>query len=89
MIIFKTAYFYMLAVKINLIKIIKRIYFKTNFYRNIGLTKNTKSIFFFPNPFLMSSFTNYKKFTHKINNIDPSKLWDQNYSTMRTKERST
>ncbi len=78
--ILKTAFFYVLAVKINLIKIIKRIYFKTNFYRDTLVTKIPNQFFFFPNPFLMSSFTNYKKFTHKINNIDPSKLWNGKYS---------
>ena len=78
--ILKTAFFYVLAVKINLIKIIKRIYFKTNFYRDTLVTKIPNQFFFFPNPFLMSSFTNYKKFTHKINNIDPNKLWNGKYS---------
>ena len=86
MIILKTAYFYILAVKINLIKILKKIYFKTGFYKKSLITKVPGQFFFFPNPFLMSSFSNYKKFAFQINNLDPNKFWEQNYSIKEKRE---
>ena len=86
MISIKTAYYYILAVKINLIKIFKKVYFKTGFYKK-SLNSNIPSqFFFFPNPFLMSSFSNYKKFAFRINSLDPKKFWDQNHSTKEKKE---
>ena len=57
MIILKTAYFYILAVKINLIKILKKIYFKTGFYKKSLITKVPGQFFFFPNPFLLNLST--------------------------------
>ena len=34
----------------------------------------------------MSSFSNYKKFAFQINNLDPNKFWDQNYSHKEKRE---
>ncbi len=82
----KTAYYFILAVKINLRKIIKKIYFTTGFYKKTLVSKVPSQFFFFPNPFLMSSFTNYKKFAFQINNLDPNKFWNQNYSSKEKKE---
>ena len=86
MISLKTAYYYILAVKINLIKTFKKIYFTTNYYKRSLASKVPNQFFFFPNPFLMSSFSNYKKFAFQINNIDPNKFWDQNYTIKEKKE---
>ena len=86
MISLKTAYYYILAVKINFIKIFKKIYFTTGFYKKSLITKVPSQFFFFPNPFLMSSFSNYKKFAFQINNLDPNKFWDQNYSRKEKRE---
>ncbi len=80
MISLKTAYYYILAVKINFIKIFKKIYFTTGFYRKSLVSKIPSQFFFFPNPFLMSCFSNYRKFAFKINDLDPNKFWFQNYS---------
>ena len=82
----KTAYYYILAVKINFIKIFKKIYFTTGFYKKSLITKVPSQFFFFPNPFLMSSFSNYKKFAFQINNLDPNKFWGQNYSRKEKSE---
>ena len=82
----KTAYYYILAVKINFIKIFKKIYFTTGFYKKSLISKVPNQFFFFPNPFLMSSFSNYKKFAFQINNLDPDKFWDQNYSHKEIRE---
>ncbi len=86
MISFKTAYYYILAVKINFIKIFKRIYFTTGLYRKSLISKVPSQFFFFPNPFLMSSFSNYKKFAFQINDLDPDNFWTQNYSHKEKRE---
>ena len=86
MISLKTAYYYILAVKINFIKIFKKIYFTTGFYKKSLISKVPNQFFFFPNPFLMSSFSNYRKFAFQINNLDPNKFWDQNYSYKEKRE---
>ena len=86
MISLKTAYYYILAIKINFIKIFKKIYFTTSSYRKSLITKVPSQFFFFPNPFLMSCFSNYKKFAFKINDLDPNKFWTQNYSLKEKKE---
>ena len=86
MISFKTAYYYILAVKINLIKIFKKTYFKTGFYKKSLISKVPSQVCCFPNPFLMSFFSNYKKFAFQINNLNPDKFWDQNYSYKEKRE---
>ena len=82
----KTAYYYILAVKINLTKFFKRIYFTTRFYNKSLISKVPSQFLFFPNPFLMTSFSNYKKFAFQINNLDPNDFWSQNYSSKEKKE---
>ncbi len=82
----KTAYYYILAVKINLTKFLKKIYFSTGFYNRSLISKIPGQFFFFPNPFLMSSFTNYRKFAFQINNLDPNNFWNQRYSPKEKKE---
>ena len=86
MISLKTAYYYILAVKINFIKIFKKIYFTTGFYKRSLISKVPSQFFFFPNPFLMSSISDYKKFSFQINNLDPKKFWEQKYSQKEKRE---
>ena len=86
MISLKTAFYYILAVKINFIKLFKKIYFTTGFYKKSLISKIPNQFFFFPNPFLMSFFSNYRKFAFQINNLDPNKFWSQNYSHNEKKE---
>ncbi len=86
MISLKTAYYYISAVKINLIQILKKIYFKTGFYKKSLVSKVPSQFFFFPNPFLMSSFSNYRNFAFQINSLDPNKFWNKNYSNREKKE---
>ena len=86
MISLKTAYYYISAVKINLIKIFKKIYFKTGFYKKSLISKVPNQFFFFPNPFLMSSFSNYRNFAFQIDSLDPNKFWNENYSNKEKKE---
>ncbi len=86
MINLKTAFYFILAVKINFIKVFKKIYFTTGFYKKSLTSKVPNQFFFFPNPFLMSFFSNYKKFAFQINNLDPNKFWSQNYSQKEKRE---
>ena len=86
MINLKTAFYFILAVKINFIKLFKKIYFTTGFYKKSLISKVPNQFFFFPNPFLMSFFSNYRKFAFQINNLDPNKFWDQNYSQKEKRE---
>ena len=72
--------YYLLAVKINLTKVFKKIYFSTGFYKKSLISKTPSQFFFFPNPFLISHLSNYKKFAFQINNLDPDRFWDQNFS---------
>ena len=71
----KSIYFYFLAIQISLIKFIKKIYFSTNFYNKSLISKTPQQFYFHPNPFLLSSITNYKKYSFKIGEIDPNVFW--------------
>ena len=71
----KSIYFYFLAIQISLIKFIKKIYFSTNYYNKSLISKTPQQFYFHPNPFLLSSITNYKKNSFKISDIDPNIFW--------------
>ena len=71
----KSIYFYFLAVQISLIKFIKKIYFSTSFYNKSLLSKTPQQFYFHPNPFLLSTITNYTKHSFKIGEIDPNLFW--------------
>jgi len=71
----KSVYFYFLALQITLIKFVKKIYFHTDHYNKSLLSKTPNQFYFHPNPFLLSSITNYKKYSFKISEIDPNIFW--------------
>ena len=71
----KSIYFYFLAIQISLIKFIKKIYFSTSYYNKSLVSKTPQQFYFHPNPFLLSSITNYKKYSFKIDEIDPNVFW--------------
>ena len=71
----KSIYFYFLAVQISLIKFFKKIYFSTNFYNKSLISKTPQQFYFHPNPFLLSSIANYKKYSFKVGEIDPNVFW--------------
>jgi len=71
----KSVYYYFLAIKIYISKIIKFIYFSTNFYNRRLKTKIPDQFLFFPNSYLLSPFTSYKIFSFKIPTIDPESIW--------------
>ena len=72
---FKAAYFYFLAVKIVLISFLKNIYFSTNYYNKSLKTKLPEQLYFYPNPFLLSSFISQKIFTVKLSKINVDTFW--------------
>ena len=82
---FKTAYFYLLAVKILLGRFIKNIYFLTNYYNNSLKTKLPEQLYFYPNPFLLSSFVNQKIFTFKLSKINIETFWSE-FNSLKEEE---
>ena len=73
----KAFYFYLMAVKINLFFFFKKIYFTTNHYNKSLETKIPEQFYFYPNPFLLSSFINQKNFTFKLSQINIDTFWDE------------
>ena len=73
----KATYFYFLAVKILLFRFVKKIYFSTNFYNNSLKTKLPEQLYFYPNPFLLSSFVNEKMFNFKLSNVNIDIFWNE------------
>ena len=82
----KSIFFYFLAIQITLTKFIKRIYFSTNYYNKSLTSKTPQQFYFHPNPFLLSSITNYKKYSFKISKIDPNIFWISQKSIREEKE---
>ena len=82
----KSIYFYFLAVQISLIKFLKKIYFSTNFYNKSLISKTPQQFYFHPNPFLLSSITNYKKYSFKVSEIDPNVFWVKKKNNWEEKE---
>ena len=76
MVKFKAAYFYFLAVKILVVRFIKNIYFLTSYYNNSLKTKLPEQLYFYPNPFLLSSFINQKIFTFKLSKVNIDTFWN-------------
>ena len=82
----KSIYFYFLALQISLVKFLKKIYFSTNYYNESLVSETPKQFYFYPNPFLLSSITNYKKYSFKISEIDPNLFWLKKKNTREEKE---
>ncbi len=82
----KSIYFYFLAVQISLIKFFKKIYFSTSFYNKSLISKTPQQFYFHPNPFLLSSITNYKKYSFKVGKIDPNVFWVKKKNNWEEKE---
>ena len=82
---FKAVYFYFLAVKIILSRFLKNIYFSTNYYNKSLKTKLPEQLYFYPNPFLLSSFINQKIFTFKLSKINTKTFWS-NFESQKEEE---
>ena len=75
---FKAAYYYFLAVKITLLRFLKEVYFTTNYYNRSLESKIPEQLYFYPNPFLLSSFVNQKNFLFKLSQINIDTFWVKN-----------
>ena len=82
----KSIYFYFLAVQISLIKFLKKVYFRTNYYNKSLVSKTPQQFYFHPNPFLLSTIKNYKKYSFKISEIDPNIFWKKPKNLTEQKE---
>ncbi len=82
----KSIYFYFLAIKINLIKIIKKVFFTTSYYNKTLKTQIPNKFHFFPNSFLLSSITNYKNFSLNLTDINVDKFWSKQASEFEEKK---
>ncbi len=82
----KSIYFYFLALQITLIKFIKKIYFSTDYYNKSLISKTPQQFYFHPNPFLLSSITNYKEHSFKISKVDPNFFWLEQKNVNEEKE---
>jgi uncharacterized heparinase superfamily protein len=71
----KNVYFYFIALQITFIKFLKKIYFSSNHYYKSLKTKTPQHVNYNPNSFLLSTITDYKKETFKINEIDSNLFW--------------
>jgi len=74
---FRAAYFYFLAVKILLTDFVKKIYFSTSYYNKLLKTKVPEQLYFYPNPFLLSSLVNQKIFTFKLLKVNIDSFWNE------------
>jgi uncharacterized heparinase superfamily protein len=82
---FKAVYFYFLAVKINLFRLLKKIYFKTSYYNKSLKTKLPEQLYFYPNSFLLSSFVDQKNFTFKLSEININTFWTERLNAREEK----
>ena len=82
----KSIYFYFLALQVTLIKFVRKIYFYTDHYNKSLTSKTPQQFYFHPNPFLLSSITNYKKYSFKISEIDPNIFWVKSRTIQDEKE---
>ena len=71
----KSVYFYLIALQITLIRLLKKVYFSSNHYNKSLQTKVPQQVYYSPNPFLLSIITPYKKKSFQINEIDPNFFW--------------
>ncbi len=71
----KSVYFYLLAVQITLIKVLKKFYFTSKNYNKSLETITPQQVYYSPNPFLLSIITSYKIQSFKINEVDPNVFW--------------
>jgi len=64
-----------MVVKITLFRSLKKIYFTTSHYNKSLESKIPEQFYFYPNPFLLSSFINQKIFTFKLSQINIDTFW--------------
>ena len=71
----KSAYFYLVALQVTLVKFFKKLYFTTNHYNNSLKSKIPSQVYFNPNPFLLALISPYSNKSFKFNEINPHDFW--------------
>ena len=71
----KSVYFYLLAVQITLIKILKKFYFSSKNYNKSLESITPQQVYYSPNSFLLTIITSYRSQSFKINEVDPNVFW--------------
>ena len=71
----KSAYFYLVALQVTLVKFIKKLYFTTNHYNDSLKSKIPTQVYFNPNPFLLALISPYSNESFKFNEINPHDFW--------------
>ena len=74
----KSVYFYLLAVQITLIKILKKFYFSSKNYNKSLESVTPQQVYYSPNPFLLSIIAPSNNQTFKISDVDPNIFWFEN-----------
>ena len=77
MLYLKNVYLYFSSIKKLFLKSIKELFFSTNFYNKLLISKNPSRFFFYPNPYLLSSLINHKSFVFKISETEINNFWSQ------------
>ena len=75
---FRNVYIYFSSLKKIIIKTIKQLFFSTNFYNKLLISKSPTRFFFYPNPYLLSPLLNHKSFLFRIPENDIDSFWKQN-----------
>ena len=71
----KSVYFYLIAVQINFIKFLKKIYFSSDLYNKSLESKTPHQAHYNPNPFLLSIIATCEKAPFKISEVDSNLFW--------------
>ena len=72
---FKSAYFYLVAIQVTILKFIKKIYFSSKHYNDSLKSKIPVQVYFSPNPFLLSLISPFAKRSFKFGEISPNEFW--------------
>jgi len=85
----KAVYFYLLALRITLVRFLREFYFTTNYYNKSLKTKSPEQLYFYPNPYLLSSFINQKNFSFKLSGINTETFWISCRNSKEEKDLNT
>ena len=81
----KNVYLYFLSLKKLIFKLIRELFFSTNFYNKLLISAIPSRFFFYPNPYLLSPLLNHKSFLFKISENDIDNFWNENLKKKKKK----
>tara|TARA_B100001029_G_scaffold179584_1_gene189721 strand:- start:1430 stop:3076 length:1647 start_codon:yes stop_codon:yes gene_type:complete len=82
---FRNSYLYFLSLKKIASQSIIKLFFSTNFYNKLLISKNPSRFVFYPNPYLLSPLLNHKSFLFKISENDADDFWPKDISKKENK----